>query len=102
MSASDETVIDVWGRLPERGSPWQPIETAPKDGSMVLLLEFTNLDDYNTQVSVGLWTDLHAGHVVNDEMVWADWAAGLNEDDEWSALNPTHWMPLPEPPRHSD
>lgn len=64
-------------------SEWQPIETAPKDGSSVLT--FSPNDGYPLIV---FW---------QDEMWLIDWdhdrAYGLEPDDK-----PTHWMPLPEPP----
>ena len=53
---------------------WQPIETAPKDG-MVLV-----------------W-DGYPRIAWQERGVWRD-------SDEFfaQALNPTHWMPLPDPP----
>jgi len=62
---------------------WQPIETAPKDGTRVLLVEA----EQPTGVSTGWWT--MAG--------WRDFGdigcSGLAD------YSPTHWMPLPAPPR---
>ena len=75
---------------------WQPIETAPKDGTPVL---FANYD------AMCLLTG--APHV------WAGRYDKLGgEDDElmmhecsYAATNengdPTHWMPLPNPPKDS-
>ena len=51
---------------------WRPIETAPKDGKRVLL------SWPSTLVTVGQISNLRAG---------AEW--------------PTHWMPLPEPPKEN-
>lgn len=72
---------------------WQPIETAPKDGSRIMLGN-----------KFGVWM--------------ADWRSvyqsGYRPDNPWASamLNhdhikyrpaaywpPTHWMPLPEPPK---
>jgi hypothetical protein len=58
---------------------WQPIETAPKDGSLVL--GFGPHEQRRTYIEAiqhyrGKWT-----------ITWMD---GYGE--------PTHWMPLPEPP----
>ncbi len=70
---------------------WQPIETAPKDGSLILVFEPT----------------CHA-----DEQIWmTEWRAntaatswGGSEGGAWTIymdgqrIEPTHWMPLPAPP----
>jgi hypothetical protein len=57
------------------GGEWQPIETAPKDGSPFLALEGARHFDC-------WWHDAGCG-----EFYWMD------EAD--SEPNPTHWMPLP-------
>ena len=60
---------------------WQPIETAPKDGSSILL------------------TDSSDGSI--KECRW-DYCLGWGDPvySEWSfGGKPTHWMPLPEPPK---
>ena len=69
---------------------WQPIETAPKDGTAVLLW----LGAPWSEVRQMWWYD-----------PWDVWlAAGEDEPDAGderfgcgSAI-PTHWMPLPAPP----
>jgi hypothetical protein len=64
---------------------WQSIETAPKDGTRILLVR----GNY-------IWLD--------------DWWKGDGANSNWSSLvawkqttgktpdPPSHWMPLPEPP----
>lgn len=59
---------------------WQPIETAPKDGTLILLYP-TNGDG---QISTGYWWE-HANC----------WGAGGGWFDDGEV---SHWMPLPEPP----
>lgn len=80
-------------------STWQPIETAPKDGTKILLAVPPNerwdafifkTVLYNASVGEGLW--------YNEEWRWA------NDSCEccWGRIYPTpptHWMPLPEPPK---
>ena len=61
-------------------SAWQPIATAPKDGTEVILY-----DPAWTRATTGIW-DEHAGF----------WCYG---DDYWFKAKPTHWQPLPEPPK---
>lgn len=65
---------------------WQPISTAPKDGAPILVWDGKNM----TTVS---W---HSGY---DHDEWSLCAPGLYADDY--AFYPTHWMPLPEPPKET-
>jgi hypothetical protein len=60
---------------------WQPIKSAPKDRSAILLYE-----DENTGLGtfVGYFTGVQ----------WLP----LTGSSLWEAA-PTHWMPLPAPPR---
>jgi hypothetical protein len=66
---------------------WRPIETAPKDETWVLLY-FPGGDE--TKCKTGFWSE---GSV--------DWYG--SESDSHSMTDffdqPTHWMPLPEPPK---
>lgn len=67
----------------KRGFPtWYPIETAPKDGTFVLL---TNERDF----SVAKYGMLRCG-----SPAWIVQGTCLEMTPE-----PTHWMPLPEPPK---
>jgi len=84
-------------------SDWQLIETAPKtseDGHSpnILLLNWTHAEDYPASITVGFW-----GHVdpyaLDDRMGWCDWCAGMDDDDVWEQFEPTHWQPLPAPPK---
>ena len=59
-------------------SEWQPIETAPKDGRAVLVLD-------TGAILISQWVD------DEDGIGW--WDNGLMEPP------PTHWMPLPDPPK---
>lgn len=61
---------------------WQPIETAPKDGSRILLLR-------RQQIVCGYWRRNWG------EPYWAH-DAHVVDDARW--FPPTHWMPLPDPP----
>jgi hypothetical protein len=60
---------------------WQAIETAPRDGLSVLLYE-----GFEPAVQSGYWR-------ADD----GEWARGSGTSPFWRV--PTHWMPLPEPPR---
>ena len=95
-----------------RKSQWRPIEIAPKNGTPVLAYGPGLDDDEATtfkrdhamprHMAVVFWSE----HQVDDyedagngwlnptggKTVMGGWASGL------SRFNPTHWMPLPEPP----
>lgn len=58
---------------------WQPIETAPKDGTSVLVYE--------------------GGHQA--VVFWLGGSAGWS-DGEHVKLSPTHWMPLPPEPENGE
>lgn len=67
---------------------WQPIETAPKDGTYVLLrFEGPFHDQESPGVAVGR-------HYASGPRWWLTsiWAATT------ANAEPTHWAPLPEPP----
>jgi hypothetical protein len=70
---------------------WQPIETAPKDGTEVLLVRNGSFRQ------IGSWRkpcQQADGYRVNDgEPCWVGYSA------EKRVPEPTHWMPLPEPPK---
>lgn len=70
---------DAWWTQSGRGKlarpEWRPIETAPKDGTPVLVFHI------NSGKSVGMYR--------HDAKEWAIVGGGRN---------PTHWMPLPKSP----
>ena len=61
---------------------WQPIETAPKDGTKICVAWY---DDYakKWRFHVDHWRKFHP-------IVGGEGFGGITQ--------PTHWMPLPEPP----
>ena len=60
---------------------WQPIETAPKDGTEILTVKH----------GVMVINNWHRCWMTRkgQELVYNDW--------QWQS-KPTHWMPLPDPP----
>lgn len=64
---------------------WQPIETAPKDGTRIIYYEV-----YHGQAHIGLgfWWN-------GDDLNRAGWHDGLY-------VFPTHWMPIPNPPSNDE
>ena len=73
-------------------SAWQPIETAPKDGSRFLATFFNDHVRENgvPQVDVLYWFPQN-----DPDGFWE--TVNYEPLDEW-----THWMPLPKPPCDSD
>lgn len=63
---------------------WEPIETAPKDGTVIWVIQ-----PRNNWIG-GYW---------QYECIWSVccWYHGYG--DGFPEPQPTHWMPLPEPPK---
>lgn len=61
-------------------SEWQPIETAPKDGTAIILSAYSGALD----------------RMVSWDGRWSDWGGVWTHHGRIS--QPTHWMPLPTPP----
>jgi len=79
---------------------WQPIETAPKNNQMLLLLRKAHREDYETHIFVGFWGDVYAGVGDVESYSWCDWTAGMSEDDVWiSRTDVAYWQALPAPPQ---
>lgn len=71
-------------------SEWQPIETAPKDGTPLLIF---SPDSIKPNVFICIWTDWTDE---NDTVIEGNWT-DLGNEQEFGAT-PTHWQPLPDPP----
>lgn len=81
---------------------WMPIESAPKDGTLIdLWVTGTHFTGRISDSKWGLPSD-EDGEPVEDEPCWVslDWHTTY---DEWYWMDveyaPTHWMPLPPPPK---
>lgn len=64
---------------------WQPIETAPKDGTHILVHFW---EPKTTMVCQYVAADLFCWSVIGGEC--------------WNGKHATHWMPLPPPPRQTE
>jgi hypothetical protein len=97
---------------------WQSIETAPKDGTAVLLWLASDIDRYYVaenraaRICIGFfgasesffgtqntWCSVEA-----KEEMWGMGGemTGPMTATECITVDPTHWMPLPEPPQSGD
>ena len=70
----DDVALFLAPQIPE-GMAWQPIETAPKDGTTVLL------SSPSGRIADGCWHER-----------WGVWSW------PYVMVNPTHWMPCMKPP----
>ena len=65
---------------------WRPIESAPKDGTSILLWAMTHIDGVGCQL-VAWWNR-------TDE----NWTFHVDFEEVLFAHSPRYWMPLPAPP----
>jgi len=85
--------IEQFGRTYRLDEGWQPIETAPKDGTRVLLW----VCDFGRWLCVcGSWDNDR--HATKPKPYWTHDNARSNGIRDTRANQPTHWMPLPPPP----
>jgi hypothetical protein len=63
---------------------WQPMETAPKDGTNVLVC-------WHDGATASMFA---VGHNLGDGRRWQNTHDWLHNERSW----PTHWMPVPDPP----
>lgn len=75
---------------PSAPDGWQPIETAPKDGTEILAYGYARCDGsrYANGQHIAWW---------DAELGWT----GRDPDDRVT-LHPSHWQPLPIPPANGD
>ena len=81
---------------------WQPISTAPKDGTKVLLLE-------GKEIFAGAWEkDFECLGSINDDLNqmafragWTDWSFDQESELMVREIFPTKWMPLPALPEET-
>lgn len=74
---------------------WQDISTAPKDGSKILVYNGVNEGYYTGNGQIG--TASHGVDGFGNKNKWCAWDCC----DGVTSYEPTHWMPIPQPPAES-
>ena len=75
---------------------WQPIETAPKDGTPILVFDVSEHYGDAPRGQTVMVVRYRAYSPNDYRAPGGTWEAPYGP---CSADNPTHWMPLPEPPK---
>lgn len=90
---------DALQQFAERVQPqWMPIESAPKDGTRVLL-------KYGANIFSGAGCDVVAGeydidsHAMKPRPYWSNDLESLRGKGLTRQRQPNFWMPIPPPPR---
>lgn len=83
---------------------WQPISTAPKDGTRVKLLIPYDRDRFSEAecTDEGRWSKDEYDFDFETQELVARGCWRFDGDDGPFDLQPTHWMPLPQPPETDD
>lgn len=83
-------------------SDWQPIDTAPKDGTEVFLY----VPGDSLHPTAGRYKTREYFSEEYDDPDYQEegwyWSFGYPSDFHQEVLTPTHWMPLPEPPEEEE
>ena len=83
IDANNPNAVTAFSNKSDGRSSWQSIETAPKDGTHILaFIPERELD----LIYVVKWLSGRANH-------WEE-----ADGEQFAIYDPTHWMPLPEPP----
>ena len=97
--------VPLYTATPKPGpmTEWQPIETAPKDGTEligwrddcgVILIRWTSCDAFMSEREIES-SRMDEETLFQQDWFCADFIAGCRLD---GSETPTHWMPLPPPP----
>ena len=80
-----------------RAGEWQPIDTAPRDGTDILLFQ-PDVDKhgierfYHALIIVGFWDDRYKKWSISN-------VGGFEGESEMQSEEVTHWTPLPKVPK---
>ncbi len=82
-NSSQEEAVKAWQQA---GQQWQPIETAPKDGTRVVVAS-----------EVGVWVSTYEENVLG-QVGWIGSSPNHPLSQPDFKMTPTHWQPLPAAP----
>lgn len=83
----------------KKQNEWQPIETAPKDGTSVLVHSYKWIEPTMMYYSSEEYFEEEYGDSEYMESGWyVSHGMDFDQPDEYTR-EPTHWMPLPTPPK---
>ena len=104
MAGPDTTPTTAAGDVGHKSpTSWMPIETAPKDGTLVYLIALDK-DGICEVASPGAMRWSHTQRNGLFPGIVGMWVSP-EADFTWQTSDgygPTHWMPLPEPPKESE
>ena len=86
-------------------SKWLPITTAPKDGTPILVYEKPG--EYAEEGDTGIYLVQWRAFIIHYpgcHPIEAWCVPGSDQDEQGGCFtidNPTHWMPLPKPPKET-
>ena len=78
---------------------WRPIESAPKDGTHLLLYGRIEWEDYGDE---GDPPEIVVGYYDVDEWDFKEGWVLVNANPYTDFCHPTHWMPRPAPPEQNE
>jgi hypothetical protein len=84
----------IWSNTAPQPGAWRPIETAPKDGTAVILCGRYNDVSIAAWHGNGWWIEADGRRAIESQ---SDFGTGYMTFDL-----PTHWMPVPTPPAECD
>ena len=83
---------------------WQPIETAPKDGTWVIGYRRRRSDEDRSRVAAIFYEFDTVTDIIdlgNDTFRRVKRKVGKWFESDWDEFEPTHWLQLPQPPEDS-
>lgn len=90
----DEDILSCLRELRLRRTGWQPIETAPKDGTEVIV----GVDIASVWITRGAFYVAPGERDTPDSVGWWSYKHSVTQEKLEGMYEPTHWLPMPETP----